>query len=179
MSKAEQQMTPPPVVGSEDTPKFSDGGKGKVKPPPERKSLAQERSEADRAGTASVEPEEVKTFPIWTDPENAPTERASVADDPTGESNTDLGGEGGEGETEEEWTFSVTVTDLYTLVVNGTPTTELGPTSNIGDIEQAILTADPTQEGLDVLGDPATTYTVDTLTQTELTATGGATVTVT
>ena len=177
MSKSEQQMSPPPVVGDADTPKFSD----EKNSPVNRKSLAQERFEASRAGSAKeVEQEPAPSFPIWTDPENAPTERASVAEDPTGESNTDLGGEGGgEGETEEEFTFSVAVTDVYTLNVNGTDTTELGPTSNIGDIEQAILTADPEQEGLDVLGDPATTYTVDTLTQTELTATGGATVTAT
>jgi hypothetical protein len=177
MSKSEQQMAPPPQVTDADTPKFSD----EKNSPVNRKSLAQERSEASRAGTAKeVEPEPVESFPIWTDPENAPTERASVADDPTGESNTDLGGEGGEGEVVDgALGWDVTVSGgPYTLSVDGVATTELSEASTLAEIETALNeTSGPV--GLDVSGDPASVFSVSTDTPAELTASGAATVEVT
>ena len=74
--------------------------------------------------------------------------------------------------------WDVDVTGDYTLAVDGVSTTPLTPTSTLAEIESALNeTSGPV--GLDVTGDPATVISVSTDTPAELTATGGATVTVT
>jgi hypothetical protein len=114
------------------------------------------------------------TVPTWTDPENAPTERASIAEDPTGESNSDGGGEPA---SDLALGWDVSVSGPYTLSVDDVPTTQLDTTSTLQEIEVALNeTSGPV--GLDVSGDPASTFSVSTDTPAKLTG-NGATVTVT
>jgi hypothetical protein len=73
--------------------------------------------------------------------------------------------------------WDVTVSGPYTLAVDGVSTTELTPTSTLSEIESALNeTSGPV--GLDVAGDPASTFSVSTDTPAELTG-SGAEVTVT
>jgi hypothetical protein len=85
------------------------------------------------------------------------------------------GGEAGDGKAKG---WDVTVTGPYTISVDGVESAQLLPTNTTAEIDDIIN--DTSQEvGLDVSGDPASTYSISTDTPAVLTASGGATVEVT